>query len=193
LIGRALPDTTTIASALAINCYLPTAASSPFVIGAAALDAGQIALTNYYRHINTRDYISAYATWLHPLPGPKPNGAPAEDYRTPYSDFVAGYSDTLYVFGYYGPYNESGAFSGHGYVDGMIPTVLIGLHTDGSVTSYYGCYVLGFQASNPPSASPVPLGIISGTFNPITTPYVPNGNVIRGYLGLDCTTLSLKF
>ena len=184
-IGAALPDMPTINAAMAVNCYLP-AVTLPFGIGGAALDKGQATLANYYHLVNGRDYTDAYAQWLQPIPGPKPNGAPPVDYRLPYADFVSGYADTVYVFGYYGHYNESGAFAGHGYIDGTIPAVLIGYHTDGSVTSYYGCYVLGTLSADQ-------LGIVSGTFMAIQSPYVPNGSTIATYLNLDCTTLNLNY
>ncbi len=182
------PTSTLLNAALSVDCYAAPAAV-PFaaadLVGAAP-DKGQMTLVNYYSLINRRDYLTAYAQWLHPLPGPKPNGAPATDYRLPYADFVAGYQDTSYAFAYLGAFNEQGASAGHGYLDGTIPAVLVGQHSDGSVVSYYGCYVIGLLPNSQ-------LGIVSGKFLPIDTPYILSGKTISSYLSIDCTTLGLQY
>ncbi len=180
-----VPDGNTINAVLATNCYQPTG-SSPLNVVSTTLDKGQTVLLHYYQLINARDYTNAYAEWLQPIPGPKPNGAPALDYRLPYADFVAGYADTVYAFAYLGDYDEEGASMGHSYLDGMIPAVLIGYHTDGSVAAYYGCYVLGSLQNGQ-------LGIVSGTFLPFPAPNIPNGSAILAKLATDCTTLNLSF
>jgi hypothetical protein len=181
------PTTTILNTALSVDCYgVSTAVTlAPADQVNAAPDKGQTTLINYYSMVNRHDYLSAYAQWLQPMPGPKPNGAPALDYRLAYADFVAGYADTVYAYAYLGAFNEQGASAGHGYLDGTIPAVLVGQHSDGSVVSYYGCYVLGFLQGGT-------LGIVSGTFLPIQTPYVLSGKTISNYLNIDCTTLNLQ-
>lgn len=186
-----VPDRSMLNATLAINCYQPAApvapiGAVPLNAGSATLDKGQAMLVGYYRLINQRNFANAYTEWLRPLPGPKPNGAPATDYRLPYADFVAGYSDTAYVFAYFGAYDEGGASAGHSYLDGAIPAVLVGYHADGSVIAFHGCYVLG----NLPNGQ---LGIVSGTFLPFPAPPdVPNGNTIQDSLSIDCTSLGLS-
>lgn len=118
------------------------------------------ALTTYYELINRKDFAGAYALWLHPLPGPKPNGAPPADYRLPYNQFVSGYNDTKFVDVYPGSYDEEGGYAGHGYVDGKFPVLLVGEHTDGTFVSYIGCYVMGGMQG-------IDAGIISGAFNKV--------------------------
>jgi hypothetical protein len=185
-----VPDTNSISAALGVNCYKASSGVTP--IGAIPLtvvdatpDKGQAMLEGYYRLINQRDFTNAYAEWLQPLPGPKPNGAPATDYRLPYADFVSGYADTVYVFAYLGAYSESGAAAGHSYLDGTISAVLVGYHVDGSVVAFHGCYVLGNLADGQ-------LGIVSGQFTSFASPPdVPIGNAILDNLGVDCTTLDL--
>jgi hypothetical protein len=179
-----LPDETTISATLAANCYQP-AVSIPLNTVNATPDKGQTMLESYYRLINHHDFTNAYTEWLQPLPGPKPNGGPATDYRLPYSDFVAGYADTTYIFAYLGEYDESGAAAGHSYLDGMIPVVLVGYHMDGSVVAFHGCYVLG----NLPNGQ---LGIVSGKFLSFPSQDVPTGSIILDNLGVDCATLGLS-
>ncbi|MHB8628613.1 MAG: hypothetical protein ACYDBJ_16605 [Aggregatilineales bacterium] len=180
-----VPDRNSINSVLAVNCYQPTGLTALNVVSAAP-NKGRAMLEGYYRLINQRDYTHAYAEWLQPIAGPKPNGAPPADYRLPYADFVAGYADTVYAYAFLGAYDEGGASAGHGYLDGTIPAVLIGYHTDGSVVAFYGCYVLGNLQNGQ-------LGIVSGTFLPFQTPTIPNGSAILAKLGTDCTTLNLSF
>ncbi len=185
LIANAFPDATTLYAYLALDCYNATSTPTPPTFGAGYPDRGQVALANYYRLINARDYTNAYAQWLQPIDGPKPNGAPASDYRLPYAQFAAGYADTVYVHTFLGTFNESGASAGHSYLDGFIPAVLISQHTDGSYTAFSGCYVLGFLSANT-------LGIVNGKFAPLPSTDVPNGNSILNALhNTDCTTLAI--
>lgn len=187
LSNTQVPDAATIRSLLEIDCFHipPTVAATyrPQLF----TSAGQGALLAYYNAINNRDYATAYAMWLHPLPGPKPNGAPAHDYRPNYSDYVAGYGDTVFVNLYMGDYVETGASAGHSYLNGLLPAVLVGQHTDGSFVAYYGCYVMGIL-TNPPGA----FGIVSGRFLSLVKD-APLGQLILQYLNFDCTTLNLQY
>lgn len=187
LSNTQVPDVATIRSLLEIDCFhIPTTVAATYR-PQLFTSAGQGALLAYYNAINTRDYASAYAMWLHPLPGPKPNGAPAQDYRPNYAEYVVGYGDTVFVNLYMGDYVETGASAGHGYLNGLLPAVLVGQHTDGSFVAYYGCYVMGIL-TNPPGA----FGIVSGTFLPLVEG-APLGQLILQYLNFDCTTLSLRY
>lgn len=186
LSDRLVPDSDTIAAYLGVNCYNPAYSFRGNLVDITQNKAFAM-LTAYYRLINLRDYSDAYAMWLQPIPGPKPNGAPPADYRLPYEGFVGGYSNTIYITIYMDSfYNESGAFAGHPYVDGMEPAVLIGQHTDGSIVSYYGCYAIGILR-------PDELGIISGTFIQLDKGTVPTGQTILSLLKTDCTRLNLQF
>ncbi len=182
------PDTITINAYLNINCAAPATWNVPVTFAPApsanAADAYAM-LRHYYGSINQRNYSTAYARWLQPIPGPKPNGQPAQDYRPPYPAFVSGYGDTVYADAYLGTYNETGASAGHGYLNGLMPAVLVGQHTDGSIVSYYGCYVVGGLPSGQ-------LGIVSGAFVHFSND-VPTGQQILQYLNLDCTSLPLQY
>jgi hypothetical protein len=179
-----VPDASTIEQFLGINCYdIVNNVDAHFKI--VAMDKGQAAMTAYYQAINRRDYGAAYSMWLQPLPGPKPNNAPAQDYRLPYDRFVAGYADTIYVNAYFGDYIETGASMGHTYLDGVLPAVLVGQHTDGSVVSFYGCYVLG-------KLTPNGLGIVSGKFLPLIDGDAPTGQAVLQALKIDCFSLGLS-
>src|SRR5579859_3698909 len=150
LLSNSLPDNDLIMAYLSADCssnnpvVVPTLTPTPDNGSGGDMAASYYqALTSYYEFINRRDYADAYALWLHPLPGPKPNGAPPADYRTPYAQFVSGYSTTKYVDVYLGVYDEQGGYMGHGYVDGEFPVLLVGEHTDGTFMSFIGCYVMG--------------------------------------------------
>jgi hypothetical protein len=185
LSEKQFPDTATMEQYLAINCFtmtIPTPTPGNYVN--LPPDRARPVITAYYDAINRRDYASAYAMWLKPLPGPKPNGAPALDYRLPFDQFVAGYAKTAYINIYTGEYNETGASMGHSYLNGALPMVLIGQQTDGSVDSYYGCYVMGWLPNST-------LGIVSGKFLPFTRGEVPDGRAILRVLQTDCFSLGL--
>jgi hypothetical protein len=182
-----VPDAKVIEQYLEIDCYgVSGAINADAAPPRSEADLRALnTLNTYYSLINRRDYATAYAMWLKPLPGPKPNGMPAQDYRLPYNDFVAGYADTLFVNVYPGFYTETGGSAGHGYLDGVLPAVLVGQHTDGSVVSYYGCYVMGWLDQSK-------LGIVSGTFLPLTQDDVPGGKAILDALKTDCFSLQLS-
>jgi hypothetical protein len=182
-----VPSSQAIEQYLGIDCYGPTSAITVDAVPPhSETDLRALnTLNTYYGLINRRDYATAYAMWLKPLPGPKPNGMPAQDYRLPYNDFVAGYTDTLFIDVYPGSYTETGGSAGHGYLDGVLPAVLVGQHTDGSVVSYYGCYVMGWLDRDK-------LGIVSGTFLPLTQGDVPGGKAILESLKTDCFSLELS-
>lgn len=185
LSDRRFPDHATIERYLSINCFtMATPTPTPGNFVNLPTDRARPAITAYYNAINRRDYASAYAMWLKPLPGPKPNGAPALDYRLPYDQFVAGYAKTAYVNTYFGDYQETGASMGHSYLNGALPMVLIGQQTDGSVESYYGCYVMGWLGNST-------LGIVSGKFLAFTRGDVPDGRAILRVLQTDCFSLGL--
>jgi hypothetical protein len=185
-LGDFYPDMATITTYLAVNCFNDL---SKVTINAASRAFGneQLMLTAYYSLLNQRDYQNAYSYWLHPIPGPQPNGAPAQDYRTPYQTYISGYANTVYVSVYLGNYVYGGAAAGHSYLLGFIPAVLVGQQADGSFASYYGCYVIGQQQGLPFSN----MGIVSGKFTLFAND-APSGSLISQYLATDCTTLGLK-
>jgi hypothetical protein len=180
LSNTAVPDRVTRAAFLNMQCGVPPAIQVQFV----PPETNQLsvssyaALTNYYTLINARNFAGAYAMWLQPIPGPKPNGAPPADYRLPYDQFVAGYANTTAVSLYMGDCDCGGGFAGHGYIAGVVPAVLIGEHVDGTFVTYYGCYVMGGFISGG-------MGIVSGNFQQISQD-VPNGSVILSLLSTPC-------
>ncbi|MBX3085832.1 MAG: hypothetical protein KF716_29610 [Anaerolineae bacterium] len=186
-LGNLYPDYQTISGYTQINCFSDISTVKLPVMGRTFTNE-QNMLTTYYRLVNARDYNTAYTYWLHPLPGPKPNGAPATDYRQTLVQFATGYKDTTFVSLYMGEFNQTGASAGHSYLDGLLPAVLVGQHTDGSVVTYYGCYVIGGQDGLPYGN----LGIVSGAFKLLGND-VPNAQMIAQYLNIDCTTLNLQF
>jgi hypothetical protein len=176
------PDNAAIQAYLGINCAT--------VPGGIAVDTTTQAynfaaptVLAYYDAINTKNFALAYAYWLQPLPGPKPNGAPAQDYRPNFQQFQNGYGTTAYVNVYFGNYNQTGASAGHSYLDGLVPAVLIGQQTDGSFAAYYGCYVMGHLSNGA-------LGIVNGKFSLLTND-VPTGDTILQYVNIDCTQLAI--
>jgi hypothetical protein len=140
-------------------------------------------LLTYYDAINRKDFATAYAYWLQPIPGPKPNGAPAQDYRPTFQNFQNGYANTAFVNIYFGDYNQGGASAGHSYLDGFLPAVLVGQNSDGSFASYYGCYVMGYLPNGV-------LGIVNGKFSLLAND-VPTGDIILQYVNIDCTQLAI--
>jgi hypothetical protein len=180
-------DSATLLAYLGINCGI-SAWSLPtptYVADDATTSAARNLMTYYYSMINTRQFASAYQTWMYPLPGPQPNSAPALDYRPIYARYAAGYGDTAYVDTYPGSYNYMGAAAGHPYLNGVLPMILIGQHTDGTVYAYRGCYVIGTSSEQVSG-----WGIVSGTFllMPGGTSAYPD---VAQYLG-NCSNLSLK-
>ncbi len=183
---KQFPDGQTIERFLAVDCYKPSATTITPKFSDPVNDPAYAAMVGYYDLINQKDFAKAYDIWLKPLPGPKPNGAPAEDYRLPFTRFVDGYKDTGYINVYLGDYQNTGAFAGHSYLDGILPVVLVDEHIDGSIVSFYGCYVLGRLDSGD-------LGIVSGMFLPLVATDVPTSQAILGSLRVDCTQLDLKY
>lgn len=181
--NNGVPDGLTITNLMAIDCF-----NLPQVVTTTFQDVSSPAyglLWSYFRAINQRDYSTAYADWLQPIPGPKPNGQPAQDYRQPYTQFVSGYSDTTWINVYPGAYNQTGASAGHSYLDGLMPVVLVGQRTNGAVTAYYGCFVVGAF----PNGS---FGIVSGRFIPFLND-IPTGDQIVAHEPTDCTSLNLRY
>jgi hypothetical protein len=183
-------DSDSIAKYLSINCYSVAKDDIVKFIDQSGYHAKEAfnMMHLYYDAVNRRDYAGAYAMWLQPKPGPKPNGAPGADYRLPYTQFVNGYQNTRYVYIYLAPYDGTGASAGHSYLDGLQPAVLVGQNTDGTVQAYYGCYVIGGLSQNV-------LGIVSGSFQPFpaTVQGTPDGLTILQALKTDCTTLPLQY
>lgn len=166
LLSNDLPDNDLILAYLNLDCrssvlvfptVAPTPTSDPYSMSGKAYST----LTTYYQLINKKEFAAAYALWLHPLPGPKPNGAPGADYRLPFNDFVAGYTTTKFINVYPGIYNEQGGSAGHGYLNGEFPVLLISEKTDGLFEGYVGCYVMGGMQD-------IPFGIVSGYFKQIS-------------------------
>lgn len=185
--NKAFLSVDTIEKYLTVDCRSPLPQIIPG-FSTPDSDRAYAAMATYYDLVNQKQFAAAYDMWLKPIPGPKPNGAPAQDYRLPYTQFVNGYNDSGYINIYLGDYLYGGASAGHSYLDGILPAVLVDQHTDNSIVSYYGCYVLG-------GLSDGNLGIVSGYFLPLPTPTtgVPTGNLILESLKIDCTQLALQF
>lgn len=142
-----------------------------------------VSLRTYYDLLNQQNYTAAYAAWLAPLPGPKPNGAPATDYRTPYNTWVNGYATTKHIFVYPGAYNEGGAAAGHPYLNGFLPVVLVSEHTDNTFEAYAGCYVMGWLPNGT-------LGIVNGAFTRFAIT-APTAAEIEAHIPTDCAALAI--
>ena len=140
---------------------------------------------SYFRAINQKDFTTAYNDWLYPIPGDKPNGQPARDYRQSFADFSNGYADTVWIDAYPGVYNETGASAGHGYLDGLMPMVLVGQRTDGTIAAYQGCFVMGAFLNGTP-------GIVSGKFTKFLDDE-PTGDQIIAAQNIDCMALNLQY
>ena len=167
---------------LGIDCFNPPGGITPNTSTTTSNFAAPTLLA-YYDAINLKGFAAAYSYWLQPIPGPKPNGAPAQDYRPNFTQFQNGYSSTSYVNIYFGDYNQLGASAGHSYLDGLLPAVLIGQQTDGTFAAYYGCYVMGRLPNGV-------LGIVNGKFTLFAND-VPTGDTILQYANIDCTQLAI--
>jgi hypothetical protein len=177
-----VPDNAVIQAYLGIDCFNPPSGITPNT----ATTTNNVAtptILAYYDAINAKGFPSAYSYWLQPTAGPKPNGAPAADYRPSFTQFQNGYSNTYYVNVYFGVYNQTGASAGHSYLDGLLPAVLIGQQNDGTFAAYYGCYVMGRLPNGV-------LGIVNGKFTLFAND-VPTGDTILQYMNLDCTQLAI--
>jgi len=122
-------------------------------------------LTLYYDNINARQYESAFNQWINP--------------PDTYANFVAGYADTSFVSAYFGGF-QPGYIGG---IQGRVPGVLIGYHTDGGTVAYSGCYELAY---NPGTTGIIQWRIADGNFQPMG--YVPTENAIPQVLDRSCYT-----
>lgn len=150
-------------------------------LSARAYPLQDLMLHNYFAKINNGDYVNAYATWLEPLPDPQPNGAPAEDYRPAFDQFVTGYADTRFINLYTGRYDEVGASAGKSYLNGLMPVVLIGQNNDNQFEVFAGCYVIGVKQDGS-------YGIVNGQLFSMDN-NVPLGYDILEYLNTSCVEL----
>ena len=180
VLGTTAPDQASVDLMLQQPC---TADSTTLPLNPKTATTMDTLLLSYYDQINAGQYDAAYAMWLQPIPGPKPNGQPAEDYRPPFEAFRNGYASTSYVYVYPGEAVETGASAGHGYLNGFIPAELVGQQTDGSLAAYYGCYVTGYFPDGT-------LGVVNGRFFLFET-HAPTAQEIQAHLGTDCTTLAI--
>lgn len=173
------PDSATLNAILNQSCYN----LQPVGVMLEQTSEAENVIKQYYANINLHNYEAAYAMWLQPLPGPRPNGAPAADYRPLATSFAAGYFNTYYIDVYTGSYLQTGASAGHSYLDGYLPAVLIGHHTDNTFVTYYGCYVMGYLPDGT-------LGIVNGRFLQLDNNAAiwPN---FAPYLNIDCSTLNI--
>jgi hypothetical protein len=132
-------------------------------------------LLNYYDLINQGDYATAYTRWLAPS-----NGL-TKDYRLPYQQFVAGYGDTAAVMVYLG---DEQFVTNVAYMRSFVPAVLVSEHTDGTITTYAGCYAMGVFADGS-------LGIINGRFGSIDSK-APNAlTVFEAINNISCAMIGI--
>jgi hypothetical protein len=180
-----LPTTQTLYQA-SIDALLNQPCGGTYRITGVVGDPEANAITTlraYYDLLNQQNYGGAYAMWLSPLPGPKPNGAPATDYRTNYTTWVNGYATTEHIFVYPGAYLEMGASAGHSYLNGLLPVVLVSEHTDNTFEAYAGCYVMGFLPNGA-------MGIVNGRFTRFATT-APTSQEIEAHIPTDCVSLAI--
>lgn len=182
LSTQGVPDNAVIQAYLDIDCFNPPSGITPNTVTISNNLAAPTILA-YYDAINAKGFPAAYSYWLQPIAGPKPNGAPPQDYRPGFTQFQNGYASTYYVNVYFGNYNQTGASAGHSYLDGMLPAVLVGQQDDGTFAAYYGCYVMGYLPNGV-------LGIVNGKFTLFAND-VPSGDTILQYVNLDCTQLAI--
>jgi len=118
---------------------------------------GTQVIRSYINAINLREYVRAYSYWQNPANTP---GLPA------FTDFVAGYEDTVSVQLYTGT-ETTDAGAGQWYY--QVPVVLISELSSGETQTFAGCYVL--HLSNPGIQGEPPfqsLGIQSANIQPVT-------------------------
>jgi hypothetical protein len=84
-------------------------------------------LQSFYNAINRKEYQRAYSYF--------DQGAD----KPTYDKFVQGYKDTASVTVYTGKVTTD---AGAGNVYASVPTVLVATHTDNTVHTFYGCYIL---------------------------------------------------
>lgn len=162
---------------LSINCY-PVPSPAPAAVQGTHAAADLV--RSYFDAINDRNFIAAYALWLYPLPFPQPNGAPAQDFRPLFDQFVSGYAQTRYITVYSGAYNFSGAAAGSSYLNGFLPVVLVDQLNDGRVSAYVGCYVIGSNMGGQ-------LGIVNGRLNLLQAAPVDGLTILNALATADCT------
>ncbi len=120
-------------------------------------------MLNYFNAINTRNYAAAYSQWLYP-------------FQT-YQAFVSGYADTNTVVGYFGGFQPSAAFS----FDGGLPSVLLGMRTNGTTVAYTGCYYLSYTGGVTPETT---WKISTANIRPLAA--VPSSQDINTLLATRC-------
>jgi hypothetical protein len=181
--SNGIPDGASITNYLAIDCTnIPASLPTTFLD---TTDTNYGLIWSYFRAINQKDFQTAYNSWLSPIAGEQPNGQPTEDYRQTFESFSGGYGNTVWIDVYPGIYNATGASAGHSYLNGLMPLVLVGQQTEGSVDAYYGCFVMGTFPNGLP-------GIVSGQFYPLLN-NLPTGDQIVEAQNIDCTTLNLQY
>lgn len=89
-------------------------------------------LKSYYNAINRKEYDRAYH-YFQGTPNPDPSTAP------PYQQFVQGYADTGLVTLAVGKETDD---PGAGNIFASVPVVITAQHTNGTTTTFSGCYVL---------------------------------------------------
>jgi hypothetical protein len=149
--------------------------SGDLATGTAMSAPGATALLNFYDRINQGDYAGAYARWLSPS-----NGLP-KDYRLPYQQFAAGYGDTAYVTVYAG---DAQAAPQSAYLSGYLPAVLVSQHTNGTITTYSGCYAMGRFSDGS-------LGIVNGRFTLLDYKTPSVALVFETLNSLSCASLGM--
>jgi len=138
----------------------------------------------YFAAINNKNFEAAYRFWLYPLPTPDPDGAPATDYRPDFASYVDGYAGTRWINVYTNGYLEMGAAAGKPYLNGFLPVVLIDEQADGSINTYYGCYVIGFDMGGN-------IGIVNGSLSLLTNAPVDVNTIEATLRDLDCLALEI--
>jgi hypothetical protein len=100
----------------------------------------------YYDAINSGNYALAYQQWVNP--------------PQTYAQFVAGYADTVSVNMYFGGFQAAGP----GRLDGRMPSILVGTHSDGSQVAYSGCYDLRYNGGGTGISQ---WSVLGGSFTPM--------------------------
>lgn len=176
------PATTPIQNFLNTPCATSQPAS--ITAGAAQTLADQ-AVRAYYSAINDGNFIAAYGMWMYPFAPPFPNGSPQTDHRPPFSTFAQGYATTDYVTVYTGSYVTTGASAGHSYLNGYQPVVLVSENSNGTFTTFSGCYVLG-QSSGMSGY----FQIVNGQLNVLQDGIPTIDVVLNAVRAIDCTALA---
>jgi hypothetical protein len=144
-------------SALAGACGTANATPLPWGPVGAGIDAasylddrsvGETVIRSYYNAVNRKEYSRAYSYWE--------AGAPA---LAPFATFAAGYANTKSV----SLLSKSGTIDvGAGQTNYSVPSVVVASNTDGSTTTFSGCYRLHLGSPNAQATPPFqPLGIQS--------------------------------